>query len=242
MLALAWTWAWRAKTVATKSFSRAESCSLGCVFTCVSASKHVMKEGHVRRRGHRHLDEKQGMSPGSRGLQTDAIVGKVFSSRELAGFFGLGTCDSGGLRMLLGVGYLSWSQAGGEDLGMINQGGVNLFLIKPMRRCNTGVCRGEGRGVEMRGGFSVLRHCDFAGRAVTAGFYGEEGEAEFSEHLLTLCQACQGSSGLSSRFCPVLAAGPASEVRSQLLTSCFTSTAKTCHKETFNPTTCGSQV
>lgn len=44
------------------------------------------------------------MSPVSRGLQTDAIVGKVFSSRELAGFFGLGTCDSGGLRMLLGGG------------------------------------------------------------------------------------------------------------------------------------------
>ena len=44
-----------------------------------------------------------------------------------------------------------------------------------MRRRNTGVCRGEGRGVEMHGGFSVLRHCDFAGRAVPAGFYGEEG-------------------------------------------------------------------
>ena len=37
------------------------------------------------------------MSPVSRGLQTDAIVGEVFSPRELAGFFGLGTCDIGGI-------------------------------------------------------------------------------------------------------------------------------------------------
>lgn len=44
------------------------------------------------------------MSQVSRGLQTDVIMGRVFSPRELAGFFGLGTRDSGGLRMLLGGG------------------------------------------------------------------------------------------------------------------------------------------
>lgn len=31
---------------------------------------------------------------------------------------------------MLEVDYMSWSQAGGEDLGMINEGGVKLFLIK----------------------------------------------------------------------------------------------------------------
>ena len=43
----------------------------------------------------------------------------------------------------------------------------------------------------------------------------ERKKAEFSEHLQTLCQG--SSQVFPSRFCPVLFAGPESEVRSQLI-------------------------
>lgn len=62
----------------------------------------------------------------------------------------------------------------------------------------------------------------------------ERKEAEFSEHLLTLCQACQGSSQVFlSRFCPVLFAGPASEVRSQLILPASPAQPKHAIKEIF---------
>lgn len=55
------------------------------------------------------------MSP-FQGIADDAIVGKVFSSRELAGFFDWGHVTVGIEDASLEVGYLSWSQAGGERI------------------------------------------------------------------------------------------------------------------------------
>lgn len=100
----------RAKTVTTKSCFSCRVLLCGFLFTsCVCpASEHVTKGGRASQEGGAAVTFRanQGMSLVSRGLQVDVTVDEVLSPRELAGVFGLGTRDRGGLRTLLGGGLL----------------------------------------------------------------------------------------------------------------------------------------